>query len=93
MKITVRFLATVKNVAGTSQTTIDVKGGTVGDAIAALVIRYGDKFREEILHSDGGIKQSIKIVLNGSFIHSVDPLQAVINEGDTIDILTPFYGG
>lgn len=93
MKINVRFLATIKNAAGTSQTTIVVNGNTVGNVIDALVFQYGDKFRDEILHSDGSIKQSIKIVLNGAFIHSNDILQAIVSEGDTLDILTPFYGG
>ena len=94
MKINLRFLATVRDAAGKAEDTVDVSGNTVGDVIDTLVARYGDRFRQEIFQPDGSIKKSIKVFLNGSSIAYGTPLQdAVINEGDTLDIFPPFYGG
>ncbi len=94
MKIKVRFLATVRDTAGKAEDTIDISGNTVGDVIDTLIVKYGDKFKEEVSQPDGSIKKSIKVFINGSSIAYDIPLKDTsVSEGDTVDIFPPFYGG
>ena len=93
MKVNVRFFATLRNVTETSQTTVNTERGTVGDVINALVIQYGDRFREEILQPDGNIGQYVKVLLNGLNIDRIAPLQNPVKEGDTLYIFPPIVGG
>ena len=93
MKINVKFLATIRDAAGTSQGTVEVQGNTVSDVIDTLFTQYGDRLRQEILQPDGNIKPSVKLVLNGSFVSSTAPLQDVVKEGDTLSFLPTMFGG
>jgi MoaD family protein len=93
LKIKVRFLGPVRDAAGTSEDTVDIRGSTIGDVIDALVVKDGDKFRQEIFQPDGNIKQSVKVFLNGKNVDYVTSLQHSVKEGDTLAIFPPFYGG
>lgn len=93
MKVNVKFLANIKDAAGTSEDTVDISGSTVNDVIDALVAKYGDRFSQEILQPDGNIKPGIKVFLNRSVVDFGAPLPNTVNEGDTLDIFPPFYGG
>ena len=94
MHIKVRFIGLTRTAAGTPEDTVEIGGNTVGNVIDVLVARYGDRFRQEIFQPDGSIKKSIKVFLNGSSISYDTPLQeAIVNEGDTLDIFPPFFGG
>ena len=93
LKIKVRFLGPVRDAAGTSEDMVDIRGSTVGEVIDALVVKYGDKFRQEIFQPDGNIKPSVKVLLNGSFVNSTAPLRDVVKEGDTVSFLPAMFGG
>ena len=93
MKVSIRFLTTFRDAAGTSQDTVDVGGNTVGDVIDTLVIQYGDRLRQEIFQPDGNIKPSVKVLLNGSFVNSTAPLRDVVKEGDTLSFVPAMFGG
>lgn len=93
MKVNVSFFATLRDVTGTSQTTVDIDGDTVGDIMDALVIEYGDRFKEEILASDGNFIRHVKVLLNGNFVDRVAPLKNPIKEGDTLALFPPIVGG
>ncbi len=93
MKVNVKFYATIKNIAGTAQTTVDTESGTVGDVISALGTRYGDRFREEILNPDGNLRQNVKVLINGLNIDKIAPLQNQVKEGDTLHIFPPILAG
>lgn len=93
MKINVIFLATFRDVTGTSQTTVDVEGNTVGDVIDTLVSKYGDRFKNEVLAPDGNIIKYVKVFRNGNFIDRNAPLKNPVNEGDTLAFIPPVVGG
>ena len=93
MKVNTRFLATFRDVTGTSQTTVDIEGDTVGDVIDALVVEYGDRFKGEILAPDGNLIKHIKVLRNGNFIDRVAPLKNPVKEGDTLAFIPPIVAG
>jgi len=93
LKIIVGFLATYKEVAGTSEITVDIEGDTVGDVIDALVREYGDKFQAAILEPDGNIRRFSKVLINGNFADRNAPLKNSIKEGDTVVFVPPIAGG
>ena len=83
----------LRDAVGASDGTVEVKGNTVGDVIDALINQYGDKFRQELFKPDGDIKQSIKLLLNESFVDSAAPLQYVVKDGDTLSFIPAMFGG
>lgn len=87
------FFATLRNVTGDSETTVDIDGNTVGNVIDALVVKYGYRFREEILAPDGNIKGHMKVLLNLNFINRIKPLENPVKEGDTLYLFPPIVGG
>jgi molybdopterin synthase sulfur carrier subunit len=93
LKINVTFLATFRDVTGTSQTAVDIEGNTVGDVLDALVRVYGDGFKNEILESDGNMKKHVKMFRNGNFIDRKAPLKNPVEEGDTLAIIPPIMAG
>lgn len=93
MDINVRFYATLRDIAGTSQDTVNVRGNTIGEVMDALVTKYGDRFREEILHPDGSIRQNVKVLINGLNIDKTAPLQNQVKEGDTLYVFPPIVAG
>jgi MoaD family protein len=93
LKVKVTFLATFRDVTGTSQTIVDIKGDTVGDVMDALVMEYGDRFKNEILASDGNFRKHIKVFLNGNFIDRSAPLKNPVKEGDTLALIPPIVAG
>ncbi len=93
MKINAYFLATFRDVTGTSQATVDIEGNTVGDVIDVLVREYGDRFKDEVMGPDGNIRKYVKIFLNGNFIDRNAPLKNPVNEGDTLAFIPPIVAG
>jgi len=93
LKINVTFLATFRDVTGTSQAVVDIEGDTVGDVISALVLEYGDRLKNEILDPEGNIKKNTKIIRNGNFIDRVAPLRNPVTEGDTLAFIPPIMAG
>ena len=93
MKVNVSFLATFRDIIGTSKATVDIEGDTVGDVIEVLVKEYGDRFKDEILESDGNIRKHVKILRNGNFIDRNAPLKNPVKEGDTLALIPPIVAG
>ena len=93
MKIKVTFLATYRDITGTSETVVDMEGDTIGDVLDALVREYGDKFKDEVLDPDGNMRNHVKIFRNGNFIDRKAPLKNPVSEGDTLAIIPPIMAG
>jgi len=93
LKIKITFLATFRDVTGTSEITIDTEGDTIGDVIDVLVREYGDRFKDEVLEPDGNLKKHAKIFRNGNFIDRNAPLKNPVKEGDTLAFIPPIVAG
>ena len=91
MEVEVKFFTTLRDITKVSRLTLDISGSNIGDVINALVAKFGDKFRQEILMPDGSIYA--KILVNGNFIDRIDPLRHPVNNGDTVCFFPPAVGG
>lgn len=93
MKVNVKLFASLKSASGTSQTTVDIEGSTVGDVIDDLIVQYGDKFKAEILEPDGNLRRYAKVFVNGIPVDRVSPLKNPVKEEDTLALFPPVLGG
>ena len=93
MDVNVRFYASLRDIVGTSHYTVNLGGNTVGDVITALITKYGESLKEEILDPEGDIKQHVKLFINGLNLNQIAPLQNVVKEGDILYIFPPIVAG
>ena len=94
MKVNVKFFLTLRMAANASQTSVDVEeGGTFGEVVSALLDRYGEELRQELLESDGSIKRDLIVLLNGNSIDGEAILKTLAAEDDTLYFFPPIMGG
>lgn len=83
MRVTVKYFASLKQMAGKEEDQFNVDEGTTLEQLSALigqsVPRLGDMVREK----------KVLISLN----YDVVPLDTVVKDGDEIALLPPFSGG
>ena len=71
------------------ESVVEAGGGTVGEMLAEIELRYPG-FRFRLIDEQDAIREHIKIFINGTAIHSLSaPLQAT----DTIHIMCALSGG
>ncbi|WP_258360064.1 MoaD family protein [Moorella sulfitireducens (nom. illeg.)] len=87
----VELLGFLQRASGASR--VEVEAATVGEALAALTTRYGEKFRRELMTADGGLKRGIAILVNGRNINFLQGMDTSLNPGDRITIIPPAAGG
>ena len=93
MRVNIRFFTTLRDAAGISEDTVDIEGDTVGDIIDTLLIKYGDRLKQEVFQPDGSIKPSVKVLLNESFVSSAALFSTLAKEEDTLSLLPAMFGG
>lgn len=91
--ISVKFFATIRQAAETSETIVEINNGTVGQVINDLIVKYGGKFGDTILENDGRLKKNIKVLLNGRDIDYINGLDSAIKDKDTIYLFPAIAGG
>lgn len=83
MRVTVKYFASLKQMAGKEEDQFNVDEGTTLEQLSALigqsVSQLGDMVREK----------KVLISLN----YDVVPLDTVVKDGDEIALLPPFSGG
>lgn len=83
MRVTVKYFASLKQMAGKEEDQFNVDEGTTLEQLSALieqsVSQLGDMVRE----------RKVLISLN----YDVVPLDTVVKDGDEIALLPPFSGG
>ena len=71
------------------ESVVEAGGGTVGEVLAEIERRYPG-FRFRIIDEQDGIREHIKIFINGKPVNS---LSASLQAGDTIHIMCALSGG
>jgi len=74
------------------QTTIEVGGNTVGEALGHLTSRYGD-LRKHLYTDDGKLRAFVNVYLNDEDIRYLSKEQTPVKHGDTISIVPSIAGG
>src|SRR5882724_8976424 len=74
------------------QDTVQVKGGTVGEALTELTTRHQD-LRRNIYNDEGKLRSFVNVYLNDEDIRYLSKEATPVKEGDTISIVPSIAGG
>lgn len=74
------------------QSTVDVTGATVAEAMNALVARHPD-LRRHLYTEDGKLRAFVNVYLNDEDIRYLQKDATAVKEGDSISIVPSIAGG
>ena len=74
------------------QATVDVPGGTVGEAMTALVKHHPD-LRKHLYTDDGKLRAFVNLYLNDEDIRYLQKEATTLKESDNISIVPSIAGG
>src|SRR3977135_1545558 len=74
------------------QDTVQVKGGTVGEALTALTTQHQD-LRRNIYNDEGKLRSFVNVYLNDEDIRYLSKEATPVKESDTISIVPSIAGG
>ena len=92
MKIRAEFFADLRDKVGAASRDVILNGETVLDLIERLDGIFSGKFRDLMVQGDG-LKDLIKILVNGIDIRGLNGLQTRLKEGDVVAFFPPVAGG
>ncbi len=81
-----------KNSTVDVKATVDVKGGTVAEALANLTTQYGD-LRRHLYTDDGKLRAFVNVYVNDEDIRYLQKENTPTKEGDSISIVPSIAGG
>jgi molybdopterin synthase sulfur carrier subunit len=93
--VTVKFLATAREVAGVREETLQLEGGTtVLEILKALAARHGNKLKEYLFDRESGSpRPHLNFLLNGRSVSMMGGFSAEVTEDATMIIFPPTSGG
>jgi molybdopterin converting factor small subunit len=71
---------------------IEVKAGTVAEALTALTSQFGD-LKKHLFSDDGKLRSFVNVYVNDEDIRYLQKDQTAVREGDTISIVPSIAGG
>lgn len=90
MKLTVHYMAHLKQAAGKPTEEIDVDSAcSVATLLQVLAARRGDGLRRLLLDSKGSPQPTVLVFVNDQ---QVEPTHVLV-EGDEVSLLSPIAGG
>lgn len=93
-RVSIKFLANVKEVAGTESLEINVNDGeTLENVLYLLSKRFGKRLRNLFFKKEGSLAENLVIFVNGKNVMTEKGLETKIGNGDHLIIFTPVAGG
>lgn len=92
MKIRAEFFADLRDKVGVASMDVIIDGETVLDLIERIDGILSSKFKDLMVQGDG-LKDLIKILVNGADIRGLNGLQTRLKEGDAVAFFPPVAGG
>jgi molybdopterin converting factor small subunit len=74
------------------QATVEVAGGTVGEAMTALVAQHPD-LRKHLYTEDGKLRAFVNLYINDEDIRYLQKEATALKDGDNISIVPSIAGG
>jgi sulfur-carrier protein len=74
------------------QTTVEVKAGTVAEALSSLVSQHPD-LRRHLYTEDGKLRSFVNVYLNDEDVRYLQKEATVVKDSDTISIVPSIAGG
>ncbi|MEM3113562.1 MAG: ubiquitin-like small modifier protein 1 [Nitrososphaerota archaeon] len=95
MKVVVKAYATIREAIDEyGRIMIELSDhATVKDLLDALSRRFGERFNREVLETDGTLKKTVKVFVNGRDIEFINGLSTELDEGDEVVLIPPVAGG
>lgn len=72
---------------------VEVSASTLKDALAQLVEKYGEKFKDRVLDQAGNPRRLLNIYVNGKNVRHLQGLETALNDGDEVSVLPAVSGG
>ena len=92
MKVSIEYVAQMKDAAGTASEELDLPdGASIQDAIRQAADTHGGRLAELLLDESGALLPSALVFVGNDQIEWDDARQ--LNQGDGITILAPLAGG
>ena len=85
-------LPSVLRAQANGEKAVEVEGGTVGDAVQALVGRH-PALAEQLLTPEGELHRFVNVYVNGRDVRYLDGLATPIDSRDEIRLLPAIAGG
>jgi len=94
-EVKIQFFGGLRGVTGTHEVDLELEGQqTVGEALEALILRYGGDFRDRVIDpATGGPRRFIIITVNERDIRHLQRLETKLGNGDKIAFLPAVAGG
>jgi molybdopterin synthase sulfur carrier subunit len=90
-EVTLRIPTPLRGYAG-QQSSIVLRGATVGEAIGGLVEQY-PALRKHLLDDDGRLRSFVNLYLNGEEIGELGGVEAPLAAGDKLALIPAIAGG
>jgi MoaD family protein len=74
------------------QESVELKAGTVGEALSALTAKFGD-LKKHLFADDGRLRSFVNVYVNDEDIRYLQKDQTPLKEGDTVSIVPSIAGG
>jgi adenylyltransferase/sulfurtransferase len=74
------------------QATVEVPGGTVGEAMSALVVRHPE-LRKHLYTEEGKLRAFVNLYINDEDIRYLQKEATALKDGDNISIVPSIAGG
>lgn len=93
--MTVKFLATAREIAGVREETLQLEGGTtVIEILKVLAARHGNKLKDYLFDRESGSpRPHLNFLLNGRSVSMMGGFSAEVTEDATMIIFPPTSGG
>jgi molybdopterin synthase sulfur carrier subunit len=96
MAVKVRFFANVKQIMGKEEVTLNLapsKRYRIKDILREIARSENKDLSTVLVEAQGRSRGTVRIVLNGKVVHSLDGLETTIKDGDEIAIFPLLAGG
>lgn len=95
MKVNVRFFASIRELAGAREETLELDEGLdVHRLLQILCKRHGQEFTQYVMDQKTGLPHShLQILVNGKSLSSLDGVKTKLMDGAEIALMPPVGGG
>ena len=90
--IEVKFLTRFLELTGVRKTQID-DVNNFSDLVNVLIQKYGNKFEDLLLDTNGNLRDYLKIMVNGKDIRDINGLETPLKDGDQVVMFQTIAGG
>lgn len=93
MRITIRFFAAYRDIAGSKEEQIEVRGHASVGALLDVLFRRSPRLRQEIADEEGNVREYVGVLTNGRHVRDLQGLSTPLADGDVVSLFPPVAGG